>query len=144
MHRTEPYLKTAPTITCANAEQAKSYCLMMIDPDAPSRADPTYAPIRHWYMHACPILRVVVVVVCFFVYIYIFLLKFQIYAYSRFAYWASLTTQLYACRLVGNIPGSELQKGFEVDSTSGKVLSGYHPPGPPENTGFHRSHLNSN
>ena len=48
MHRTEPYLKTAPTITYAQADNAKSYCLMMIDPDAPSHAAPTLSPIRHW------------------------------------------------------------------------------------------------
>ncbi|KAG8719729.1 hypothetical protein FRC08_002155 [Ceratobasidium sp. 394] len=40
-----------PTITFAPAaedDQASTYTLAFLDPDAPSRADPEFGPFRHW------------------------------------------------------------------------------------------------
>lgn len=49
-----PQLARAPHIRYADADSNKSYVLMMIDPDAPSRDNPTAAPIRHWLVVNIP------------------------------------------------------------------------------------------
>lgn len=54
MHKTAPPLATAPTVTLGSAQAGKGYTLMMIDPDAPSRAEPRAAPIRHWVVIDIP------------------------------------------------------------------------------------------
>ena len=41
-------------VKLATADPEKGYVLMMIDPDAPSRASPTYSPIRHWLVVNIP------------------------------------------------------------------------------------------
>ena len=54
MLKTNPALATAPHIKLPTADATKGYVLMMIDPDAPSRASPTYSPIRHWLVGNVP------------------------------------------------------------------------------------------
>eukprot|EP01116_Phalansterium_solitarium_P022556 TRINITY_DN748_c0_g1_i4.p1 TRINITY_DN748_c0_g1~~TRINITY_DN748_c0_g1_i4.p1 ORF type:complete len:290 (-),score=47.63 TRINITY_DN748_c0_g1_i4:513-1382(-) len=39
---------TAPNVTFPAAEPSTGYLLVMLDPDAPSRQEPTRAPVRHW------------------------------------------------------------------------------------------------
>ena len=48
MHKTAPGLASPPVISLASADADAGYTLMMIDPDAPSHASPTFSPIRHW------------------------------------------------------------------------------------------------
>jgi phosphatidylethanolamine-binding protein (PEBP) family uncharacterized protein len=54
MHKTNPALATAPAVSMKDADDGKGYVLMMIDPDAPSHAAPTYSPIRHWLVVNIP------------------------------------------------------------------------------------------
>ncbi|XP_029366872.1 phosphatidylethanolamine-binding protein 4 isoform X1 [Echeneis naucrates] len=74
----------APQIYHSGAHKNKLYVLVMVDPDAPSRTNPTSAYWRHW--------------------------------------------------LVADIQGDALKKGH-IQGTS---LTDYHPPTPPQKTGFHR------
>lgn len=45
--------KDAPNVTW-EAEKNTFYTLMMVDPDAPSRANPLYREIRHWLVMNIP------------------------------------------------------------------------------------------
>lgn len=38
----------APVMTFGGMESGRSYCVIMTDPDAPSRAEPTYREFIHW------------------------------------------------------------------------------------------------
>ncbi|XP_056232521.1 phosphatidylethanolamine-binding protein 4 isoform X1 [Seriola aureovittata] len=74
----------APQIYFSGAHKKKMYVLVMVDPDAPSRTNPTSAYWRHW--------------------------------------------------LVVDIQGDALKKG----QIQGTTLTDYHPPTPPQKSGFHR------
>ncbi|XP_023273948.1 phosphatidylethanolamine-binding protein 4 [Seriola lalandi dorsalis] len=74
----------APQIYFSGADKKKMYVLVMVDPDAPSRTNPTSAYWRHW--------------------------------------------------LVVDIQGDALKKG----QIQGTTLTDYHPPTPPQKSGFHR------
>ena len=54
LYKLNSSLANGPHITYSGADPAKGYVLMMIDPDAPSRAQPTDAPIRHWLVVNIP------------------------------------------------------------------------------------------
>jgi hypothetical protein len=54
LHKLNSSLANGPRITHSGADPAKGYVLMMIDPDAPRRAEPTSAPIRHWLVVNIP------------------------------------------------------------------------------------------
>ena len=122
MHKTNPPLATAPTITFGAAKPTAGYVLMMIDPDAP-RCGTSCHSQRHRpheertnpAVRECdalarngPIVRG----------------SFAAPSYSPIRHW-----------LVVNIPGKDLAKG---DISKGKTMSPYHPPGPPSKTGYHR------
>ncbi|XP_022613724.1 phosphatidylethanolamine-binding protein 4 [Seriola dumerili] len=74
----------APQIYFSGAHKKKMYVLVMVDPDVPSRTNPTSAYWRHW--------------------------------------------------LVVDIQGDALKKG----QIQGTTLTDYHPPTPPQKSGFHR------
>ncbi|XP_018524774.1 phosphatidylethanolamine-binding protein 4 [Lates calcarifer] len=74
----------APEIYFTAAQKKKTYVLVMVDPDAPNRADPKSAYWRHW--------------------------------------------------LVVNLKANELKEG----QIQGTTLTEYHPPTPPQKSGFHR------
>ncbi|XP_042344518.1 phosphatidylethanolamine-binding protein 4 [Plectropomus leopardus] len=74
----------APRIYFSGANKKKMYVLVMVDPDAPRRINPTAAYWRHW--------------------------------------------------VVVNVQGSGLIKG----QMHGTTLTEYHPPTPPQKSGFHR------
>ncbi|XP_063753566.1 phosphatidylethanolamine-binding protein 4 [Eleginops maclovinus] len=73
-----------PQVYFPGAQKRKSYVLVMVDPDAPSRAKPTSASWRHW--------------------------------------------------LLVDVQGSALRNGH----VEGTTLTDYHPPTPPQKSGFHR------
>ncbi|XP_019949154.2 phosphatidylethanolamine-binding protein 4 [Paralichthys olivaceus] len=74
----------APQLYFSGAHKSKTYVLVMVDPDAPRRTNPTSAYWRHW--------------------------------------------------LVVDVQGAALQSG----QIHGTTLTDYHPPIPPQSSGFHR------